>query len=102
MSILLTPSAIAHISTQEGLLRVRVKSGGCSGLRYVFTFEKEVLSDDYRFDQEGVSVIVDPLSFAFIEGATIDYHQEMLSSHFTLTNPKATNSCGCGDSFSVF
>lgn len=102
MSIHLTPAAVAHISLQDGFLRIRVKSGGCSGLRYVFTFEQEGEAGDYRFEQEGVAVHVDPLSFAFIEGATIDYQQEMLSSHFTLTNPKATNSCGCGDSFSVF
>ena len=102
MSIHLTSCAIAHICSQGEYLRVRVKSGGCSGLRYLFTFEKKVSADDYCFDQEGASVIVDPLSFAFIEGATIDYQQEMLSSHFTLKNPKAINSCGCGDSFSVF
>lgn len=102
MSLELTLRAAAHVSKHGGYLRITVKSGGCSGFRYLFALEDKPSPTDYTFSCHGVTVITDPLSLNFIDGGMIDYHEEMLSSHFVLQNPKATTSCGCGDSFSVF
>jgi iron-sulfur cluster insertion protein len=100
-SLFLTPLAAQHILAQKGCLRVQVKVGGCSGFRYIFTIEEQPQSSDIVFTEHQACVITDPLSLHFIAGSTIDYRQELLSSHFMITNPKATNGCGCGDSFTI-
>jgi iron-sulfur cluster assembly accessory protein len=97
----LTPKAAQKIAEAQGVLRVQVKGGGCSGMRYIFTMEPEASEKDVRFTQHNSSIITDPLSLHFIGGSTIDYQEEMMSSHFVIINPKASHSCGCGDSFSV-
>lgn len=102
MSLLyVTATAAKHIVSQGSYLRVQVKGGGCSGLRYVFTMEENVKADDLVFTQHEASVITDPLSLHFIGGSTVDYREELLSSQFIIINPKASNACGCGDSFSL-
>jgi len=80
---------------------VRIKSGGCSGLKTLFTFEKETRKDDMVFHDSGASVIIDPLSFSFVKGAILDYKDEMMASQFVLTHPNASSQCGCGESFSI-
>ena len=99
--LFLTPTAAEHIIAQKGFLRVQVKVGGCSGFRYIFTIEENPQPSDLIFTEHGGSIITDPLSLHFIAGSTIDYRQELLSSHFMVTNPKATHGCGCGDSFTI-
>ena len=101
-ALYLTPKAAQKIAETHGVLRVQVKGGGCSGMRYVFTMETGAPSEkDMVFTQHNSSVITDPLSLHFIGGSTIDYQEEMMASHFVIINPKASNSCGCGDSFSI-
>lgn len=108
MSITLTEKAVNHLramSTRDNVryfLRIRVKSGGCSGLRTLFSLEMAPEAQDVCFETAGYGVITDPLSLAFIKGAEVDYQEEMISAQFVLRNPGATNSCGCGESFSVF
>jgi len=97
----LTPIAAQHIAKQGGLLRIQVKGGGCSGLRYIFTIEDTPKKDDLIFTEHSSSVMTDPLSLHFIAGSTVDYREELLSSHFRIINPKASNPCGCGESFSI-
>ncbi len=100
-ALYLTPKAAEKIAKTDGVLRVRVKGGGCSGMRYVFTMEPKASEKDVLFTQHNSTVVTDPLSLHFIGGSTIDYQEEMMASHFVIINPKAINSCGCGDSFSV-
>jgi iron-sulfur cluster assembly accessory protein len=101
MSVLyLTPLAAAHIG-EKSYLRIQVKGGGCSGLRYIFSIEQAIKPNDLVFTQYDRSVVSDPLSLHFIQGSTVDYREELLSSHFVIINPQASNSCGCGDSFSI-
>lgn len=102
-SLYLTPKAAQHIAATGGVLRVQVKGGGCSGMRYIFTIEptKDISEIVLTFTHHDSMVITDPLSLHFIGGSTIDYREELMSSQFIIINPKANNSCGCGDSFSI-
>ena len=101
-ALYLTPKAAQHIAEKKGVLRVQVKGGGCSGMRYLFTIETSAPSGtDVVFTHHDSAVVTDPLSLHFIAGSTIDYREELMSSQFVILNPKASNSCGCGDSFSV-
>lgn len=99
MSLTLTPQAAAKIQEQEGHLRVTVKSGGCSGLRYLFSIIPQAGPTDLVFTSHGASIVTDPLSLNFIDGALVDYQEELMGSSFVIRNPKAASSCGCGDSF---
>ena len=101
MSLVITPEAAKHISHHGNYLRVRIKSGGCSGLKTLFTFENSVQDDDIVLNDKGASVVIDPLSFSFVKGATLDYKDEMMASQFVLTHPNASSQCGCGESFSI-
>jgi iron-sulfur cluster insertion protein len=101
MNLTITPTAAKYIAHHGDCLRIRIKSGGCAGLRTLFTFEKAAQEDDIVISSAGASVVVDPLSFSFIKGATLDYKEEMMVSQFVLTHPDASNKCGCGESFSL-
>ena len=81
-------------------LRVAVKGGGCSGFQYVFNIVEKVNEDDQVFEKEGCRVVIDKTSLQFLEGAEIDYSEELIGSSFKINNPNATSSCGCGTSFS--
>ncbi|MCB1257349.1 MAG: iron-sulfur cluster insertion protein ErpA [Microthrixaceae bacterium] len=84
----------------EGLgLRVEVGPGGCSGFSYNMFFDSEVKSDDVTSEQGGVRIIVDPESAEKLTGATLDYKDGLDESGFSITNPSASHSCGCGKSF---
>jgi len=86
----------------EGGLRVGVKGGGCSGLSYTFAWEPAPRDGDHVFDgPDGAHVYVDPKSFAFLDGTTLDYDTSLVSKGFIFNNPNAKSSCGCGTSFSV-
>ena len=82
-------------------LRVFISGGGCSGFQYGFTFDEEVNDGDLSFDNEGVTLLVDPMSFQYLIGAEIDYTEGLEGAHFVIRNPNATTTCGCGSSFSV-
>ena len=81
-------------------LRVAVKGGGCSGFQYVFDIVAKVNEDDQVFEKEDCRVVIDNTSLKFLEGAEIDYSEELIGSSFKINNPNATSSCGCGTSFS--
>ena len=82
-------------------LRVSVMGGGCSGFQYGFTFDEEVAEDDTIVEREGVSLVVDPMSFQYLAGAEVDYQEGLEGSRFVIKNPNATTTCGCGSSFSI-
>ena len=81
--------------------RVRVDGGGCSGFQYIFDFDNQSEADDKQFEAYGISVLVDEMSLGCLEGAQLDYVEELLGSYFKVENPNATASCGCGTSFSI-
>jgi len=82
-------------------LRVFVTGGGCSGFQYGFSFDEERAEDDTVIEREGVSLLVDPMSFQYLEGAVVDYQEGLEGSRFVVNNPNATTTCGCGSSFSI-
>ncbi len=82
-------------------LRVFVTGGGCSGFQYGFTFDEEVAEDDTIVEREGVSLVVDSMSFQYLAGAEVDYQEGLEGSRFVINNPNATTTCGCGSSFSI-
>ncbi|MDE0779855.1 MAG: iron-sulfur cluster insertion protein ErpA [Alphaproteobacteria bacterium] len=84
------------------MLRITVNGGGCSGFTYSFDFDDTANDDDRTFETDGVKVIVDTASLEFIDGAVLNFVESLGGTHFTLENPNATSSCGCGSSFSVY
>jgi iron-sulfur cluster insertion protein len=92
---------IAEEGNPELKLRVFVQGGGCSGFQYGFTFDDAVNEDDTAFDKNGVTLLVDSMSFQYLVGAEIDYKEDINSSQFVIKNPNATTTCGCGSSFSA-
>lgn len=82
-------------------LRTFVQGGGCSGMSYGFTFDEEKNEDDFEIETGAFKVVVDSMSMQYLEGATIDHIDDLMGSSFTIKNPNATTSCGCGSSFSV-
>lgn len=82
-------------------LRVFVTGGGCSGFQYGFTFDEEVAEDDTTLEKNGVTLLVDSMSYQYLVGAEIDYTDGLEGSQFVIRNPNATTTCGCGSSFSV-
>lgn len=82
-------------------LRVYVTGGGCSGFQYGFTFDEKTAEDDSLVEVDNVTVVVDALSYPFLSGATVDYEHGLSGSRFTITNPNASSTCGCGASFSL-
>ena len=82
-------------------LRVFVQGGGCSGFQYGFTFDEDVAEDDTRMDKNGVTLLIDPMSYQYLVGAEIDYQEGLEGAQFVIKNPNATSTCGCGSSFSA-
>ncbi len=82
-------------------LRVFVTGGGCSGFQYGFTFDDTIAEDDTVLTRDGVKLLVDPMSFQYLDGAVIDFQETLESSQFVITNPQAKSTCGCGSSFSA-
>ncbi len=86
-------------------LRIFVQGGGCSGFQYGFTFDEVANEDDFQFqksiDNVNVGFLVDTMSFQYLQGATIDYIEDLQGSQFVIKNPNASTTCGCGSSFSV-
>lgn len=104
----ITKSAIEKISdllAEENnpnlKLRTFVQGGGCSGFQYGFTFDEEKNEDDFEIQKPGCTVLIDAMSMQYLTGATIDYKEELMGSSFTIKNPNAQSTCGCGSSFTV-
>jgi iron-sulfur cluster assembly protein len=89
------------ISPQDGGLRLGVIGGGCSGLSYSIKFDTQPRERDRIFTFDGVRVFIDPKSFIYLHGMTVDYEETLMRQGFTFTNPNSSRSCGCGSSFSV-
>ena len=106
--IIFTDSAATKVNTlieEEGnsdlKLRVYVSGGGCSGFQYGFTFDEEVNEDDTQVEKNGVTVLIDSMSISYLNGAEIDYKEDISGAQFVIRNPNATTTCGCGSSFSA-
>lgn len=104
----ITDSAMAKISdilAEENnpkiKLRTFVQGGGCSGFSYGFTLDEEQNEDDFVIEKSGVNILIDSMSMQYLHGATIDFKDELMGSSFTINNPNATTTCGCGSSFAV-
>jgi iron-sulfur cluster insertion protein len=82
-------------------LRTFVQGGGCSGFQYGFTFDNEQNEDDWEFDIGEHKMLVDSMSMQYLQGAVIDYKDDLMGSSFSIKNPNAQTTCGCGSSFSV-
>jgi iron-sulfur cluster insertion protein len=98
-------SKVKELIEEEGnpalKLRVFVTGGGCSGFQYGFTFDEEVSEDDATMEKNGVTLLIDPMSYQYLVGAEIDYTEGLEGSQFVIRNPNATSTCGCGSSFSA-
>jgi len=96
---------VSELIREEGnpklMLRVFVSGGGCSGFQYGFTFDENVEDGDERIANQGVTLLVDPLSFQYLVGAEIDYREDLEGAQFVIRNPNAKTTCGCGSSFSA-
>ena len=108
MSITVDQSAVKRIEQlrtsqkKAGLmLRVTVNGGGCSGFQCGFTFDENIEEGDTCIENQGVKLVVDPMSYQYLMGAEIDYREDMQGAQFVIRNPNATTTCGCGSSFSV-
>jgi iron-sulfur cluster insertion protein len=104
----LEPNAVAKLreilaeeSNPSIKLRVFVQGGGCSGFQYGFTLDEEQNEDDFDFAFDEIKVLVDSMSMQYLEGASIDYREDLMNANFVINNPQATTTCGCGSSFSV-
>ena len=107
MSVTLTDRAAQHVQRYierrgKGVgLRLGVRTTGCSGLAYKLEFADEIRPEDAAFETNGVKVLVDPKSLAYLEGTELDYVREGLNEGFKFNNPNEKDRCGCGESFNV-
>jgi len=96
---------VRELMVDEGsddlMLRVFVSGGGCSGFQYGFTFDDAVGDGDTVVENDGVRLLIDPMSVQYLMGAEIDYTEDLEGARFVIRNPNATTTCGCGSSFSV-
>lgn len=83
------------------LLRVYIQGGGCSGFQYGFDLESSAEPDDLVVEKDGVKLLIDPLSFPYLMGGTIDWKEDLQGARFTVSNPNASATCGCGQSFTI-
>jgi iron-sulfur cluster insertion protein len=106
--IVLTDNAarrIAMLKTQEqaedAFLRIAVSGGGCSGFQYGISFDDQRNQDDFVFERDGIAVVVDDVSLGLLDGAEVDFVEDLMGASFQIRNPNAASSCGCGNSFSI-
>ncbi|HVH81883.1 MAG TPA: iron-sulfur cluster insertion protein ErpA [Stellaceae bacterium] len=107
-SITVTESAARRISVlreQEQVgsanLRIAVSGGGCSGFQYGLSFDDQTNPDDRVFERDGIAVVIDDVSLDLLNGAEVDFVEDMMGASFRINNPNAASSCGCGNSFSI-
>jgi len=107
MTITLTDRAAARIrdilarEPGKNALRIAVNGGGCSGFQYEFQLAEAAADDDLVIERGGARALVDPVSQGFLEGAEIDFVDDLMGQSFRIKNPNASSSCGCGTSFSI-
>ncbi len=109
MTVTLSQSAAHQIlklveeekSSESLRFRILISGGGCAGFQYSFSLDKDASDDDQVFEDKGVTLVIDSASLPLVEGAEIDYVEEMIGSSFQIKNPNASSSCGCGSSFSI-
>lgn len=105
--IALSPSAaarVAAIAVRQGkpaILRLSVEGGGCAGFQYKFGLADGAEADDAKAEQDGVTLVVDPISLDLVRGATVDFVESLGGAAFQVTNPNAASGCGCGTSFGI-
>ncbi len=92
---------IAEENNPKLKLRVSVQGGGCSGFSYSFAFDDTIGDDDFAIEHQGVTVLIDSFSSQYLNNAVIDYTESIMGASFTIENPQAETTCGCGSSFSV-
>lgn len=96
---------VKELIAEEGndalMLRVFISGGGCSGFQYGFTFDENITDGDTVVENDGVKLLIDPMSFQYLAGAEIDYSEGLEGAQFVIRNPNATTTCGCGSSFSA-
>ena len=107
-TMIFTPAAAAKVrelileeANPELKLRVYITGGGCSGFQYGFTFDEKVDDGDVTVMRDEVTLVVDPLSFQYLEGAEVDYSESLQGARFVIRNPNAATTCGCGSSFGL-
>lgn len=107
-ALVFTDSAAAKVGqlieeekNPELKLRVFISGGGCSGFQYGFTFDEAIEDGDLSVENQGVTLVVDPMSVQYLMGAEIDYKEDLEGAQFIIRNPNAATTCGCGSSFSV-
>jgi iron-sulfur cluster insertion protein len=83
-------------------LRTFVQGGGCSGMQYGFTFDEDANEDDFEIESGPVKLLIDSISMQYLDNATIDYKEDVMGASFSINNPQAVTSCGCGSSFSPY
>ncbi|HUC08954.1 MAG TPA: iron-sulfur cluster insertion protein ErpA [Stellaceae bacterium] len=106
--VILTENAARRIAmlkeqeqAQEARLRIAVSGGGCSGFQYGLSFDDQRHDDDFVFERDGVGVVVDEVSLDLLNGAEVDFVEDLMGAAFQIRNPNAASSCGCGNSFSI-
>ncbi len=92
---------VAEENNPDLKLRIFVQGGGCAGFSYGFTFDQEQNNDDFEFAEDSVKILVDAMSMQYLEGAEIDFKDDIMGSSFVINNPNASSTCGCGSSFSI-
>jgi iron-sulfur cluster insertion protein len=88
-------------SAGDSFLRIAVSGGGCSGFQYGLSFDDQRNEDDVVFERDGVGVVVDEVSLDLLNGAEVDFVEDLMGASFQIKNPNAASSCGCGNSFSI-
>ncbi len=96
-----TMELILEERNPELKLRVYISGGGCSGFQYGFMFDEATAEDDIKITNDGVTLLIDPMSFQYLMGAEVDYTENLQGAQFVIRNPNASTTCGCGSSFSV-
>ena len=92
---------IAEENNPDIKLRVFVQGGGCAGFSYGFTLDETTNEDDWDQDHSGVRILVDSMSYQYLQGSTINYKEDLMGANFVIDNPQAVSTCGCGSSFSI-
>ena len=93
---------LAEENNPDAKFRVFVQGGGCSGFQYGFTLDEVVNDDDFELEFNGVKVLVDSMSNSYLDSATVDYKEGPMGANFSIINPAAQTTCGCGSSFSPY
>lgn len=91
----------AQENAEDAFLRIAVSGGGCSGFQYGLSFDDQRNEDDVVFERDGVGIVVDDVSLGLLNGAEVDFVEDLMGASFQIRNPNAASSCGCGNSFSI-